>query len=340
MPKPWYSIKASADESAPAEVYILEPISAWYGVDAKSYLDAFRAIKSPKVKLYINSPGGDVMQGLAIFNGMRASGKEIEVHVLGIAASIASYIAMAGDKVVMPANTLMLLHNPMTGVFGNAEELREAADTLEKVQNVVTATYGKRWKGDEKALADMLAAETLLTAAECLEHGFCDEVVDEIEATASFDMETLPPAARKVFEAAKAKSDPPPAPVTVPESIVEQVKAIVAQAGLEAFMATVVTDPEATTIEGAQAVVARVRDIHMLAGLTGLVEQGAALIRERKTVAEARVALASVLAEKDAATRVDTALPANPQKPQKPTQFNPTQVWAEIEANKTRSYAK
>lgn len=340
MPKPWYTIKAAADDSSPAEVFILEPISAWYGVDAKSYLEAFRGIKASKVKVYINSPGGDVMQGLAIFNGMRASGKEIEVHVLGIAASIASYIAMAGDKVVMPANTLMLLHNPMTGVFGNADELRDAADMLEKVQNVVTATYAKRWKGEEKALLDMLAAETLLTAAECLEHGFCDEVTDEIEATASFDVDALPPAARKVFEAAASRSAPP-APPAVPESIIDQVKALVTAADLEAMLPYVVTDPAADTLDGARAVVARMKDVRALAMHAGVPEHVEPLIRGRKTLAEARAAIATVLAERDANTRVDTAVPSTAvQRPSKAKEFNPTQLWAEIEAVKAGSTTK
>ena len=90
MPKPWYSIKAAAAGSDTAEVSILDVISPYYGVNAQTFLAEFRALKEPNVKVFINSPGGDVVQSLAIFNGMRASGKNITAHVLGIAASAAA----------------------------------------------------------------------------------------------------------------------------------------------------------------------------------------------------------------------------------------------------------
>jgi ATP-dependent Clp endopeptidase proteolytic subunit ClpP len=337
MPKPWYQIKAASEGSDTAEVSILEEISAWYGCNAKSFLTEFRALKAKNVDLYINSPGGSVIEALAIFNGMRASGKNITVHVLGIAASAASYIAMAGDKVVMPKNTLMFLHNPINGVYGNAEDLRDAADDLDKMGGMLSATYAKRWKGDEKALADVLANESLLTADECLEYGLCDEVVDEIKATASFDVDTLPPAARAVFAAAAVKppvADPAPAADT---ALAEQIAAHAKAAGLEAFAAVFALAPEAGTLDGARALIETARQVKSLATAVGMADQADALIRSRKTVAEARTALAEVYAASD--VQIDSTLPA-PKKgaaAAAATDYSPTSVWAivnEMKASK------
>jgi ATP-dependent Clp protease, protease subunit len=329
MPKPWYSIKAASEGSDTAEVSILEEISAWYGCNAKSFLTEFRALKAKNVDLYINSPGGSVIEALAIFNGMRASGKNITVHVLGIAASAASYIAMAGDKVVMPKNTLMFLHNPINGVYGNAEDLRDAADDLDKMGGMLAATYAKRWKGDEKALADVLANESLLTADECLEYGLCDEVVDEIKATASFDVDTLPPAARAVFAASAVAAVTPPAPV-IDAALADQITAHAKAAGLEAFAAVFALAPEASTFDGARALIETARQVKSLATAVGMADQADALIRSRKTVAEARTALAATFAASD--IQIDSTLPA-PKKgaaAAAATDFSPSALWAEI----------
>jgi ATP-dependent Clp protease protease subunit len=345
MPKPWYQIKAASEGSDTAEVSILEEISAWYGCNAKSFLTEFRALKAQNVDIYINSPGGSVIEALAIFNGMRASGKNITVHVLGIAASAASYIAMAGDKVVMPKNTLMFLHNPINGVYGNAEDLRDAADDLDKMGGMLAATYAKRWKGDEKALADVLANETLLTADECLEYGLCDEVVDEIKATASFDVDTLPPAARAMFTAAATKppaADPAPEPAVVEPpvadaALADQITAHAKAAGLESFAAVFALAPEASTLEGARALIEQARQVKSLAAAVGMTDQAEALIRGRKTVAEARTALAAAFAASD--IQIDSTLPA-PKKgaaAAAATDYSPTNLWAivnEMKASK------
>ena len=333
MPKPWYQIKAASEGSDTAEVSILEEISAWYGCNAKSFLTEFRALKAKNVDLYINSPGGSVIEALAIFNGMRASGKNITVHVLGIAASAASYIAMAGDKVVMPKNTLMFLHNPINGVYGNAEDLRDAADDLDKMGGMLAATYAKRWKGDEKALADVLANESLLTADECLEYGLCDEVVDEIKATASFDVGMLPPAARAVFAASAAITPPIVEPAAPDTAMADQITAHAKASGLEAFAAVFALAPEAATIDGARALIETARQVKSLAAAVGMADQADALIRSRKTVAEARAALAATYAASD--IQIDSTLPA-PKKSAAAaaTDYSPTNLWAEIQAMK------
>lgn len=327
MPKSWYSIKAAAEGSdAPAEVSILDYIGAW-GVEARTFLSEFRALKASTVKVYINSPGGSVFEALAIFNGMRATGKTIEVHVLGVAASAASYIAMAGDKIVMPDNTFMFVHNPINGVYGNADDMREMADILDKIGASLTATYAKRWKGTEQALADALAAESYLTAAECLELGLCDEVTPAITAEAAFDVEALPEQLRAVFKAADPRTPEPPPTVAAAD-----VEAACVAAGIQAHAGALALDATLTTREALAARVAEVSEIQALCRMTGRDGEVKQYVQARKTLADVRKALLE--AEAAADPHIDTAPKGRP--PAKPD-FNPQSFWRDHSKTKTWS---
>ena len=329
MPKPWYSIKAAASDADVAEVSILDAINDWYGVGARTFLTDFRAIKASKVRVYINSPGGSVTEALAIFNGMRASGKEIEVHVLGIAASAASYIAMAGDKIVMPANTLMFLHNPINGVYGNAEDMREMADTLDKFGEVLTATYMKRWKGEEQALLDVLAAETFLTAAECLGHGLCDEVIDEITAEARFDVESMPLNVQALF-----KRTPAPKAAVIQPTMTE-VEQIAAEAGVAEFAAALALDPKLTTADAFRKAAAEAKEIVALCRMADRTPQASHFVRGRKSLEDVRKQITDELAAEDAASAVNTAAPAAALQPAVKSTINPTSLWGDIKTMRT-----
>jgi ATP-dependent Clp protease, protease subunit len=105
----------------------------------------------------------------------------INIHIDGYAASGASVIAMAGDKIIMPKNTMMMIHRAWTFAYGNAAELRKIANDLEKIDTAVTESYTSRFVGERSELERLLDEETWLTAAECKVLGFCDEIVDEIE---------------------------------------------------------------------------------------------------------------------------------------------------------------
>lgn len=329
MRKPWYDFKALAEGSDTAEVSILDEIHPWYGVNAISFLNSFRALKADKVKLYINSPGGSVTEGIAMFNGMRATGKQIEVHVLGIAASMGSYLAMVGDKVVMPRNTMMLLHKPMSGVHGNADDMRDAAEMLDSVESLLLGAYLKRFKGTEEELKALLAEDKILTAEQCLEHGFADELTDEIEATASFDLDLLPPEAHAAFK----RAQPAQAKTLLP---VAEVERAVKAAGLADFVAVFATDPKLETAEHLAAAVANASEIVALGRIVGLADNAAQLVRERKPLAEARVALAAAL-EAAAGDHVDTAVRAKSLESPADKTFNPIAIWNAIEAAKAGS---
>lgn len=328
MPKPWYSIKAAAEGSDVAEVSILEAISPWYGVDAKSFLTEFRALKANKVRLFLNSPGGSVTEALAMFNGMRATGKQIEVVVLGIAASAASYIAMAGDKITMPRNTLMFLHNPIGGVYGNADEMREYADVLDKMGTMLTATYAKRFKGEEAVLQQFMKDEALLTADECLKYGLCDEVTEEITATAEFDVDSLPPEARKVFEAAANRVEPQPA-ADQGKTLAEQIVEAAAAADLADY-ATVFASID--SLDAAKARMTEAREILALGKVFEQADAAAALVREGKPLAEARKALAETMAAAD--KPIKTAPSSKSAQGAPVLEYSPSALWDEIHAMK------
>lgn len=322
MPKNWYSIKAAAEGSDVAEVSILDYIGGW-GVDARSFLTEFRALKANTVKVFINSPGGSVFEALAIFNGMRATGKTIEIHVLGVAASAASYIAMAGDKIVMPDNTYMFVHNPINAVYGNADDMREMADVLDKIGASLTATYAKRWKGTEQELADTLKAETYLTAAECLERGLCDEVTPAILAEAAFDVEALPEQLRAVFKRAAPPVAQAPTPVAAAE-----VERIAAELGVAEHVSALALDPRLTTVEAVRAAAAEAAEIVALCRVTGSSARAASFIAARQSYADVRSELRKDrLAEGE---HIDTARAASSLNPPAPRQFNPAAMWQEI----------
>jgi len=132
-----------------------------------------------QIKVFINSYGGDVFEGTAIYSQLKRHAAEVIVQIDGFACSIASLIAMAGDQVIMPANTMMMIHNAWMGIFGNAKELRKAADDLDAIMEGNMEAYLLKADGKitKDKLMELLDGETWLTAKQCLEYGFADQVL-------------------------------------------------------------------------------------------------------------------------------------------------------------------
>lgn len=148
---------------------------------ANAFRDALAAHPNvTQINLYINSCGGSVFEGTAIYNQLRRHPAHKTVYVDGFACSIASVIAMAGDEVVMPRNTLMMIHNMWMGAVGNAAELRKAADDLDVINDAGRQAYLEKAgeKLDEAALTTMMDAETWLTAEQCIQYGLADRFAD------------------------------------------------------------------------------------------------------------------------------------------------------------------
>lgn len=177
-----------------AEVYIYDTIGAGFfedGVTAKRFADDLKKMEPfDTLTIYINSPGGSVFEGVAIGNIIaRQKAKKI-VHIDGLAASIASVIAMAGDEIRIASNGMMMIHDPWTVALGSATELRKTADTLDKIRDTILGSYVDRSGADRDKLSDMMAAETWLTAEEAVELGLADSVVEaaDVAAFANFDL--------------------------------------------------------------------------------------------------------------------------------------------------------
>lgn len=188
MPKTWYNIKAMG--GGVAEVLIYEEIGGW-GISAKEFARDLKDLGTVNhIDLRINSPGGSVFDGNAIFNQLKQHKATVTAHIDGLAASMASVIAMAADHIVMPANALMMIHNPWTVSIGNAEELRKDADLLDTIKRTLLTAYGRSMMTDEE-LSQMMDAETWLTGADAVEMGFADEMGEEVAMAACAKFEQL-----------------------------------------------------------------------------------------------------------------------------------------------------
>lgn len=134
-----------------------------------------------EIKLYINSNGGSVFEGTAIYNQLKRHPAKKTVYIDGFACSIASVIAMAGDEIIMPRNALMMIHNMWMCAYGNSMELRKAADDLDIINNAGKQAYLQKAgeKVDEELLTRMMDDETWLTAEDCIRYGLADRFADE-----------------------------------------------------------------------------------------------------------------------------------------------------------------
>lgn len=150
----------------------------WEGLDASTLVPRI-AQGSGDLTIAINSPGGNIVDGIAIFNAIARAvegGRTVTCRIDGLAASMASVIALAGSAVVMADNALMMIHNPWDCACGDASELRKAAETLDKMKETIVGIYARRTGKDEGELATLMDEETWLSASEALDMGFIDTI--------------------------------------------------------------------------------------------------------------------------------------------------------------------
>ena len=177
------------------------------GVTANRISAALRSIGNKDITVRINSPGGDMFEGIAIYNLLRAHRAKVTVEVLGWAASAASIIAMAGDVIRMGLGSFMMVHNAWGLVIGNRHDLREAASLFEQFDAALADIYEARTGMDRVGIKRLMDAETFMTAAQAVEYGFADAVDDGVAAPSgdakSTDRRLM---ARRQTEAALAKA--------------------------------------------------------------------------------------------------------------------------------------
>ncbi len=174
----WYQIRNAAPEAAgPAEVLIYDQIDSWFGVSAEQLArDIFALDGNRELTVRINSPGGNVYDGVAILNALRSHPGKVTCVVDGLAASAASVIAMGGDEIVMNRNSELMVHNGHAIAMGGAEDMRKMADRLEQVDANLASIYAERAGGTPQEWRAVMAAETWYSAEEAVAAGLADRV--------------------------------------------------------------------------------------------------------------------------------------------------------------------
>lgn len=190
------AVKLAATK-ADGEIEVLGEIgdSGW-GMEyttAKMVKDQLKAIGKAPVLVTINSPGGDAFEGIAIYNLLREHGAKVTVNVLGLAASAASIIAMAGDTIKMGEGAFLMIHSSSGIVIGNEADMRQFAELLASIDSSVAKLYAARSGKSEKAVIEMMQKETWLSAADAVEAGFADVMVsaDKKKAKAATESAVL-----------------------------------------------------------------------------------------------------------------------------------------------------
>ena len=181
----WYKIEALSEDNTELMIY---DVIGWPFNDAGEIIRALAGVTSKTVTVRINSPGGDVFDAMAIFNALQAHKSKVITRVESLAASAASFIALAGKEVQAYQNAMVMIHDPWVLAAGNQYDLREIADILEKISGNMVDIYSQNSNIGKKEIRDMLKAETWFTAKEAKEKGFVDTIIDGKAAKAQFDL--------------------------------------------------------------------------------------------------------------------------------------------------------
>ncbi|WP_444958096.1 ClpP-like prohead protease/major capsid protein fusion protein [Microbulbifer sp. ZKSA002] len=188
--KSWYSITAAANTSE-ADIYLYDYIGYW-DMTAKDFARDLKALGDvSKINLHINCPGGDVFDGTAIYNLLKDHKAEVETWIEGIAASMGSVIALAGDTVHIAENAYYMVHNPSAGVRGDERALEKTKSLLAKVKATMKSLYSSRTGMSDEDISQVMDDETWYTGTEAVEAGFATDTTAAIEMAASFSADHL-----------------------------------------------------------------------------------------------------------------------------------------------------
>jgi ATP-dependent Clp protease protease subunit len=165
--------EATPDE---ASIYLYDVIDPFWGVSAKQFVKELNALTAPVIHLHINSPGGDVFDGRAMATAIAQHKSKVIAHIDGLAASAASYVAIAAKEVVMAEGSFLMIHNAWTIAFGNKDDLTATAGILEKIDESLVDTYHARTGAAKDQIKEWMNAETWFTAQEAVDEGFADSV--------------------------------------------------------------------------------------------------------------------------------------------------------------------
>lgn len=181
-----FEIRPAAEGSDEATVYLYDAIvdtdieaEWWGGVSAQAFVRELRALTAGTIHLRINSPGGSVFAGRTMETALREHKARVVVHIDGLAASAATFVAMAGDEIVMANGAMFMIHKAWTWTWGNADDLKATAELLDKIDGTLVDTYARRTQQTAAQIQDWMAAETWFTGPEALEAGFVDRLLQE-----------------------------------------------------------------------------------------------------------------------------------------------------------------
>lgn len=227
----WYKIHNSAEDAESTDVYVYNDIGGWFGIYSDEFIDEFKQIATKNINLRLNSPGGSVFEGIAIANAIRSHPANVTVYVDSLAASIASVIALAGNKVIMMPQSQFMVHNASGACYGEAGDMTKMADLLDHQTRNIAEAYADRTGRPVAEWLDLMSAETWFTAREAVEMGLADEVYTA--STPAPPKETVPAAKlAKSWDLAAmfryAGRDNAPAPV-LNKAVVPDVKNVMRQ---------------------------------------------------------------------------------------------------------------
>lgn len=274
--KSWFALKAKA--AGVADIRIFNDIGD-FGITAMDFaneLDDVGAVS--RLNIAISSNGGDVSQGTAIFNILNRHKAFKSVTIEGLAASMASVIAMAGDEVIMPSNSMLMIHNPWGALMGEADQIKSFGEALETMQDNIADAYVARTGLDKTEVLNMMARETWLSAKKAVELGFADTVESALQVAAAFDVSSFRHVPKKFADAnnrrsqtmSKSRNAAPP-----PESDDEDGNA----------------DNVKTAAEMRKEVLAQNREVRSLCNLAGKPNLADGFIEKDSTISEVIAAL-------------------------------------------------
>jgi ATP-dependent protease ClpP protease subunit len=326
MRKTWYNIKALAGSDS-AEISIYDGIGMW-GVSAQQFNSDLKGINAKQITVTINSPGGSLFDALAMYNGLRNHGAQITTKVMGIAASAASVVFMAGDKRVMPENTFLMVHNCIGPMNGNAADHREFADLLDEINQSIIYTYVARTGKSEEEVKALLDDESYLSATQAVDLKFADSIEPALKIAADFELDMLPENVQAAFRAAKDDPDPGSGGTELAPVLAEQISALAEEAGMGEFAAGWAM--KFTDLSAVESAISDAREIKALCVLAKRPDSAAGYIKASKKLAEVRAELVEAMASADEKIKTDTTQlnPGTPPANAQPAAMKTADVWA------------
>ena len=193
-PRKWFDLTESTSDTDEFQIYDIIGSDMWgEGLRAIDFINRVKNSTKPNINIRINSPGGDVFDGIAIYTNLIDSKKNIKTICDGIAASSASIIFTAGTEREMPTGSMLMIHKAWTFAMGNDRDMIKAADRLQKVDDQLVSIYHERSKYDEKKIKKMMEEETYIDGKEAVEMGFATSVPEGLKIAAlKWDKNLLP----------------------------------------------------------------------------------------------------------------------------------------------------